>query len=167
MKIPIVNEQDEIIGHKDPDERDLMNEITRIMGVWILNENNKVLIAKRSKNKKSLPNLWSHSVAGSVEEGESYEFNALKEIGEELGVNISDLTPGPKHRMTTKHAYFCQWFIVKIPSNTKFILQESEVDEIKWISIKELKEWYKNNPSEFVPSFDRCLEVIENYANKN
>lgn len=165
MRIPIVNEKDEILYYKDSTERDLKKEITRISGLWVTNEKGEFLIAKRSKNKKHHPNIWGPSAAGSVEEGETYKSNIIKEAREEIGIDIGGVVLGPKKRVSSSHEYFCQYFFVKIPSGTAFILQESEVDEVRWISLQELKNWCSKNPEEFVPSFMKNIDVIENYEN--
>ena len=165
--IPIVNEQDEILYHKDSHDRNLQKEIMRCSGLWILNEKDEVLIALRSKNKKSFPNIWGPSVTGSNEEGETYLSNVIKEAEEELGLIIENPIIGIKERVSESHEYFVQWFFIVIPSVTKFVLQESEVDEIRWISIKDLREWNKKNPEQFVPFFNSDIDIVENYENQN
>jgi hypothetical protein len=37
------------------------------------------------------------------------------------------------------------------------------VDEVRWISLSELKDWYFKNPEEFTPNFDICLKAVANY----
>ena len=92
MKIPIVDENDNIIGYKDREHK-RSEDIFRITHVWIFNKKNQFLIAKRHHSKKVSPNKWSPAVAGTVEEGESYESNARKEAEEELGLKNLNLKP--------------------------------------------------------------------------
>ncbi|MEK7190179.1 MAG: NUDIX domain-containing protein [Patescibacteria group bacterium] len=167
MIIPIVDENDKFLYYKDSGERDLHKEITRGSALWIINEKKEILVAKRSKNKLHFPNVWGTSVAGSLEKGESYEDNAIKEAKEEIGVNLDKITLGPKKRDADDHEYFAQYFYAKISSDTKFILQESEVDEVCWISLEKLKGWYLKNPEEFLPTFNNSLKIVENHENQN
>lgn len=167
MRIPIVNEQDELLYCVDSEERDFLNEVTRIVGIWVFDEHGSVLISKRSKHKKKMPDLWGPSVAGSVEEGETYESNAHKELQEEIGVISNNLILGPKDRVNTQHAYFCQWFFVTIPHDTLFTLQEIEVDEVRWTSIPDLEESFKNEPDIFVPAFPMCITALKKYETQN
>ena len=167
MKIPIVDENDNFLYYKDSNERDLRKEITRSSALWVLNENGEILLAKRSKNKLNFPNVWGPSAAGSVEEGETYEENMVKEAKEEIGINLDKIILGPKKRESDDHEFFAQYFFTTISSSTKFILQKSEVDEVRWISLEKLKEWYLKNPQEFLPSFNISLEVIKNYETQN
>lgn len=81
MRIPIVNEQDEIIGYKDRKDRNTV-DITRITGLWLWNEKGEVLLAQRALSKDINPGLWGPAVAGTVEEGETYESNIIKEAEE-------------------------------------------------------------------------------------
>jgi isopentenyldiphosphate isomerase len=166
MKIPIVDEQDNILYFKDLKERGKTKEISRITALWVINEKREVLIAKRSKNKNWHPDIWGISVAGTVEEGETYEGNIKKEAEEEIGlkINLDEIKRGQKTRHSIGHEYFCQWFFVKVPSDTKFTLQESEVDEAKWISIEDLKNWCLSKPGEFLPNFhDNSLSIVQDF----
>lgn len=165
MKIPIVDENDKFLYYKDSKERDLRKEVTRSSALWVINEKEEILVAKRSKNNKNFPNVWGPSVAGSLEEGESYEDNIIKEAKEEIGISLEKIILGPKKRESDSHEYFGQYFFTQISSDTKFILQESEVDEVRWVSLEKLKEWRIKNPEEFLPTFEGNLKVIENYEN--
>ena len=46
MKIPIVNEQDEVIAYKEREET-TREDIRRIVALYIVNEKHEALIAKR------------------------------------------------------------------------------------------------------------------------
>ena len=167
MKIPIVDENDNLLYYKDPKERDLRKEITRGAALWALNEEGEILLAKRSKNKWNFPNVWGPSVAGAVDDNESYKDNVIRETKEEIGIDLYKVITGPKERESDNHEFFAQYFFTRIPSSTKFTLQEREVDEVRWISLEELKNWYKRSPEEFTPSFNSAIKVVENYANQS
>lgn len=167
MRIPIVDEQDHILYYKDSQERDKKKEITRAAGIWISNEKREFLVAKRSKNKKHQPNIWGPSAAGTLEEGETYESNIIKETKEEIGVNLDKVTMGPKVRVSSSHEYFGQYFFAIIPSSTIFTLQEEEVDEVRWVSLRDLQDWYSTHPEEFIPSFNKSIGALEQYENKS
>jgi len=65
MRIPIVNEQDKIIGYKDRKDRDL-KDITRITGLWLWNERSEVLLAQRALNKTPNPEIFLPSLRDSA-----------------------------------------------------------------------------------------------------
>ena len=87
-KVIVVDKNNNIIGSKYRDELQ-SNDIIRVVGVWIENEKGEVLIAQRSFNKKHDPGKWGPAVAGTLEEGESYALNILKEVKEEIGISLS------------------------------------------------------------------------------
>jgi len=167
MKIPIVDENDNLLYYKEPEERDAHGEITRSVGIWIKNEKGEILIAKRSKNKANFPNVWGLSAGGGVDEDESYEAAIRRETKEEIGIDLEKIKFGRKERMSDNQEFFNQYFSSQISSDAKFILQKSEVDEARWISLEELKTWYSGSPEEFMPLFDIYLKAISNYDNKN
>ena len=160
MRIPIVNEQDEIIGYKDRSDRNEA-DIIRTTNVWITDDTGEfILLQKRSLKKKNSPGVWCPAVSGTVEENESYEENAYKELEEEIGIKDVRLVEGKKYFYGTQK--FNQMYKLFLPVETKFVLQESEVDQVKWFSVDELKEDYKNNPDNFVKFIGVVLEDLYN-----
>jgi isopentenyldiphosphate isomerase len=62
--------------------------------VWLYTKEEKILLQKRAPTKKVFPNLWDISVAGHVGSGEQIISAALREIYEEIGLELTaqDLT---------------------------------------------------------------------------
>ena len=71
-KIILVNENDEIIGYKERGTLD-KEDIYRVSALWIQNSKGEILLAQRSFNKNNNPRKWGPAVAGTNDEGESYE----------------------------------------------------------------------------------------------
>lgn len=153
MRIPIVNEQDEIIGYKDRKDRNKI-DITIITGLWLWNEKGEVLLAQRAFSKKLHPGLWGPAVAGTVEEGETYESNIIKEAEEEIGLKDLRPTLGPKLRRDTAHSYFAQWFVATINSDYPLVKQDSEVEAIKWFNKEDLFRALGETPEIFFSSME-------------
>ncbi len=166
MKIPIVNEQDEIIGYKDRKNRDF-KDITRVSGLWITDPDGNILLAQRALTKKHDPGLWGPAVAGTVEQGETYESNIIKEAEEEIGLKNIKPIIGPKDRRSTSHEYFAQWFTIVIPKDIVLTIQKEEVEKIQWFSSKELIIFHSKNPEMFLQNFDRCINTFLQNENQN
>jgi isopentenyl-diphosphate delta-isomerase len=150
MKIPIVDENDNIIDYIERDDRDV-NSIYRVSYLWVTDTDGKILLARRAFNKKHDPGKWGPAVAGTVEENETYEENIIKEAEEELGLVNIQAVLGMKRRVSTKYQYFSQEFLLKLPSGfNSFKIQEDEVAEIKWFTEEELKKELKENPDIFL-----------------
>lgn len=163
MKIPIVNEQDEIIGYKDRKDRNTV-EITRITALWLWNEKGEALLAQRAFSKSINPGLWGPAVAGTLEEGETYESNIIKEAEEEIGLKNLKPVLDQKLRRTTQHAYFVQWFTATIDSNYPLVKQDSEVEAFKWFSKNELMNLLEAKPEIFLFSLKETAEYFFNNA---
>jgi len=157
MRIPVVDDKDEIIEYK---ERELVvKEIYRVSALWLTNSKGEVLLAKRSLSKKQHPGKWGPAVAGTVEESENYEQNIIKEMEEELGIKDVKFKLGPKQRVSGDHQHFTQWFTLVL-DEYKFIINEKEVSEIKWWDLEELKKEMKENPNIFLKSIQPCLDLF-------
>lgn len=167
MRIPIVNEQDEIICYKDRKDR-LPNELTRVAALWVGDEDGRVLLAQRAFTKKDSPGLWGPAVAGSVEEGETYESNILKEAQEEIGLTNFNLVLGPKVRRSGTHDYFAQVFFTIIPKDYPLIKQDTEVEQIKWFTKEEAFNLMSEKPEIFLKNTEHYVnEFFKFYENQN
>jgi len=158
-RIIIVDKNDLPIGHQERSAND-REIISRITGIWILNEKGEILLAQRAKTKRYDPEKWGPAAAGTVEEGETYESNIRKEVEEELGVRIPSVTYGPKIFITDEHDFFCQWFWATVASSTIFELQPEEVLAVRWISRNDLLEESRHYPERFITKFTDYLETL-------
>lgn len=161
MRIPIVNEKDEIIAYKTREET-TREDIRRIVGLNVFNENHEILIAKRQANKAIHPNVWGPAVAGTVDEGYDYDDTMVKEMGEEIGLyNTKPIFVKKMYYEDETQRRFTGVYYATINSKEFTpIIQESEVAEIKWISLEDLENWYKEKPQDFIPSFNRTMNNI-------
>ena len=157
-RIPIVDQNDQILTHKNRSER-AEGDIYRVTGIWVTNARSEVLIARRAFDKAHDPGKWGPSAAGTVEERETYAGNAEKEVIEELGVQ-GELVSGPKIFVEGRRHFFCQWFFLQVPDDAVFTLQEEEVAEVRWINPGELRVWHAASPEDFIPSMPDCLGAL-------
>ncbi len=162
MKVPIVNEEDEIIEIKSRGDL-LDNDIYRVSALWIVNSKGQILLAKRALSKRKDPGMWGPAVAGTVEENESYEVNIIKEAKEEIGIEGHDFKLGPKTRTINPHNHFTQWFTLVIDEPLDYFkIQKEEVDKIKWFTKEELNREMEENPDKFIKSLVRKKEMLLN-----
>lgn len=168
MKIPIVNKNDEIIEYKERGQES-HEDIRRITHVWVFNKKKEFLIAKRQPAKKLSPNKWTSAVVGTLEEGETYESNAIKELEEEIGVrNIIPIFYKKLYYENFNGKRFCCIFIVHIEKEeSEFVLQNEEVAEVRWMNLEELSDWYQQSPDDFIPSMSLMIKLAKEYKNAN
>ena len=150
MKIPIVDEYDNIVEYRERTDRN-PELIYRVSSLWITDTEGNILLARRAFNKTHDPGKWGPAVAGTVEEGETYELNIIKESEEEIGLKNVKPILGDKKRKKTKWNYFVQEFLLTLPYGfNDFTLAKDEVAEIKWFLKEELKKELKDNPDNFL-----------------
>ena len=164
-RIIIVNEKDEKIGLK---ERGMLerSDIYRVSGLMIMNDAGEILLARRAWSKRQHPGLWGPAVAGTIEEGEDYHSNIIKEAEEELGLKGIEPALGPKRRIKGDYNYFGQWYFLK----QNKLIQEfkpdpEEVAEIRWVDKTRLLQEVKESPENFTasaPLWEGLLKIFPN-----
>lgn len=159
-KIIVVDENDNIIGYKD---RELItqSDIYRVSALWITNGKGDILLAQRAFTKSHNPGKWGPAVAGTVEEGESYLENIIKEAKEEIGLENINPKIGPKIRKTGEYNYFGQWFLLKIDKSIdEFVIDKNEVEQLKWLSKDKLLNEVENFPDKFLKNIRQNIEMF-------
>jgi isopentenyldiphosphate isomerase len=161
MQIPLVDEQDEIIGSKEHVELDYAKDTFRTASLWITSSNGDILLARRRINKKVDPGKWAEAVGGTVEGDDSYENTIIREAEEELGLKDIEISLGPKQFIDSSAKYFVQWYIVTVDYPIdQFVIQEEEVEQIAWISKAQLRQELISNPSKYIPAMQDIVTLF-------
>lgn len=116
-----------------------------VVSVWIKNSVGEYLLSRRHPNKP-YPLKWE-CTGGSVISGETSLQGAVREVKEELGINL-DLQKGTlvyRLRRNQLNDFYDVWmFTVDIPIDD-IHLQSSEVVDAKWMKKEEIMCMYKEN----------------------
>ncbi len=101
-----------------------------VVHVWIQNEKGEVLLSKRDPNK-SFGGLWE-CTGGSVLAGESSLEGAIREVEEEIGLQLDDRkgTFVFSKIASTHHSDY--WLFPANPSLSDLQLQQGEVVDVMW-----------------------------------
>ncbi len=147
----------------------------RVVHIWIYNENQEVLIQLRAARKAIYPNVWDISSAGHVLAGEEPIQAALRELKEELNIEVAPddlqfwkLLKVRHHFQTLKeynisYVYFLK-FTGEIQQLTK---QDYELQAIKFIPVEELITDLTTHYDKYVPhGGNYWFEVMEYIKNK-
>lgn len=111
-----------------------------VVDVWIINSQNKILIQKRVLSKKNFPGLWAQSAGGAAVCGEDSFQACLREVEEELGISPTQICPELIGSFTRHGDTLVDVYIIRQDIDiAKLCLQESEVAEIKWAGINDIK----------------------------
>lgn len=138
---------DKDIAH---DKNLLHNEVT----TFIINDENQVLLQKRSMNKRFHPVIWV-LCAGHVKAHETLEDAALREIKEEVGLIVpkSELHSFSERKITIRSenshiTYF--YYVLCKEKEEDFSIQREELSEVKWFYIDDVIKMIDNNDSTVV-----------------
>lgn len=161
MKIQIVDSLDRVIGVKERAAVDYATDIYRVSALWLVNSLGQTLLAKRAVAKDKDPGKWGPAVAGTIDEGETYDDNIYKEAYEEIGLEGEQFTKGPKTHITYPRNYFCQWYFVTTDRDVEsFTMQADEVDALEWVEIEYLKQELHDNPGKYVPAMGQIVTEL-------
>lgn len=126
----------------------------RTAHVWILRYNaqskkKEILLQLRSKTKDSFPGCYDISSAGHIPAGVDYIPSALRELREELGVDVKpeELHYCGQRRIYYEEDFYGEPFVDNQVSNvyilwldkeaSYFKLQAEEVEEVRWMDFEE------------------------------
>ena len=140
--------------------------------VFIVNSKNQVLLQRRSKNKKLWPDMWDVSSGGHVLAGEWGYQAGMREVKEELGIDINknDMTflgcsISSQIKNDIKNNHFNEFYIVHKDLDEKNLkLQLEEVSEVKWVDKEEIINRIKNN-YEGITNKQGCWEYLLKFYN--
>lgn len=118
----------------------------RIIVAWVVNEKNEVLFQKRAAVKRYNPNIWSIT-GGQILKGETPLEGAIRELNEELGIEINkekmqliDITTTfGKVEEENVNRYIYEYLYRTDVKIEDFVLQEEEVSEVKYLTVDEIK----------------------------
>ena len=164
--IPIVDENDKVIDYRQREELS-REEIYRISALWIINSREQILLAQRSFSKTHSPGKWGPAVSGTVEKGESYLENIIKETKEEIGLDLTqyNFRTVDKIFSDTNWRFFCQWYLLKEDLNLEDLtFPENEVEQLKWINRKKFEKELAKSPEKFTTNMTEHYKILKKYS---
>lgn len=126
--------------------------------IWIINSKKEVLVQRRARIKKHMPDKWDIPSAGHVVSGEDFLSACQRETYEELGVVVpKEEFVFQKEILSEKVWELGQTYLLVLDVDIKeFKLQVEEVAEVKWLPFDQFKELLFS--SDFVP-YDEDFKI--------
>lgn len=152
--LDIVDRNDIVVGQDTKENKFQKELISRMVAVFIVDNEGKMIIAKRAPTKRSFPNRLDLAACGNVKAGESYEDAAKREILEELGIecNVSLLkkifNEFPENGKMIR--YFTSIFLGRYDSTVN---TNEEISVIRKIPVDEIERMIKQSRELFTPGF--------------
>lgn len=161
--IVIVDAEDNVLGFKK--REDVIDDIYRVSALWVTDTDGNILLAQRALTKKHHPGLFGPAVAGTVEQGETYEYNIQKEAEEELGLEGLDIQEIKTEFHNGTYQHFTRWYQTEIDKCIEISLQEDEVASVRWFNPQELKALLEDQPELFLESLKKHFQYFEESKN--
>lgn len=167
--IEIVDEEGNYTGRILPrEEIHNRNYLHNEVACFVINDNQEILLEKRSPNKRYSPNKYG-LCAGHVVFGESLKTALVREIKEEIGikVNENDLTPFGEKEYTREdtNSHITYFYYIKLNlKESDFTIQKEELTEVKWFKIEDIKKLVAsdNNPTVIDEQRLYLLDILNN-----
>lgn len=118
------------------------DEYHLVVHVWISNSQGQYLISKRTSNK-TYPLMWE-TTGGSAIAGDSSLQAALREVKEELGIELNPNGGKCIYSYKRQHANFPDfvdvWLFQQEIDITSVVFQADEVCDARWATLEEIKQ---------------------------
>ncbi len=155
-----------VLDKKEARERNL---IYKVIVVFVINDSKQVLFQKRSANLRYMPNRWA-LCAGHVKASEGLEDAAIREVKEEMGLDVSKEEIHSfgevEDNIGENDSHLTYFFYIKTnKKENEFILQPEEVSEVKWFDIDEMIDMIKNKDDRIFYT-ERRIKLFEEIKNK-
>jgi 8-oxo-dGTP diphosphatase len=127
-----------------------------VVAVALVDADGRILLAKRPEGK-SLAGLWEFP-GGKVEAGERPEAALIRELREELAINVEESCLAPL--TFASHAYdeFHLLMPLFVCRRWKGLVQSAEGQELKWVHAKDLRN-YPMPPAD-IPLIPHLVELL-------
>ena len=154
----IVNERDEVIGQAPRKEVHVRRLWHRAVHVLVFNACGEVFLQKRSMLKDTAKGKWDSSASGHLETGEDYDACAVREVREEIGLELAATGALlPLRRLFKIDARketgweFC--WIYRCESEGPFVLHPEEIETGDWFAPDAVTRWVNEKSHDFASAF--------------
>jgi 16S rRNA (adenine1518-N6/adenine1519-N6)-dimethyltransferase len=158
-RFPVVDENDRVLREAPRSETHGDNLRHRAVHILIFNDVGEVYLQRRSRWKDRHPLLWDSSAAGHVNAGEDYDFAALRELNEELGI-VAELQKVAKLPASERTGHEFIW-LYRGTHEGPFRLARSEIECGAFFPPAIVSDWLRARAEDFAPGFMECWAAYQ------
>ena len=141
-------------------------KLHRAFTALLFDKNGRLVLTRRAKEKMLWPEDWDGTFASHPRESESYVSSGERRMPEELGIEgkldyLHKFEYHVPYKNVGSENEICGTLIGVIDETTELKKIKGEIDEIKWISAKELLSEIKTNPKIYCPWMLIALEFLD------
>ena len=148
----IVDDEDRVIGVARRADVHAKGLLHRAVHILVCRRNGEVFLQQRSMEKDSHPGKWDSSASGHLDSGERYDVAAVRELREELGIEVEELVElGSLPASEATGQEFVRIYLAR--HEGPFELHPTEIAGGRWIHPDELSTWIGERPADFARCF--------------
>ena len=148
-RFDVVNERDEVIGQQPRREVHRLGLMHRAVHVLVFNAAGQVFLQKRSMKKDRQPGLWDSSTSGHVDGGEDYDACAVRELHEEIGLEVITIPQRVFKLAACAETDQEHVWVYRCEAEGPFRLHLEEIERGDWFAPAEVTRWMVDRPEEF------------------
>lgn len=134
-----------------------------VVGIWVFDSQNRILLTKRAPTKSYAPNLWENT-GGHVQSGEPSKAAVVRELEEETGIVVTEDEIGYIGSIKVKPFFGDNYYVRKDFPAGAVRLQEGETCDAKWVTLEEFDAMAENGA--LAPSVVNHLRPIRDAFDK-
>lgn len=159
--VVLVNFLDEPVGTASKIDAHRSGQLHRAFSVFIRHSDGRILLQRRAGSKYHSAGLWTNACCGHPRPGESTIDAAERRLKEEMGIDAG---------LVERQSFI---YFAKVDNElTEYELDHvfvgffdgtpkpdpDEVQEWRWISLRDLDDWFERDPDAFTVWFTQALE---------
>ncbi|MFT4688885.1 MAG: NUDIX hydrolase [Verrucomicrobiia bacterium] len=157
----VVDLSDQVIGTETRSAVHRKKLLHRSVHILVFNGAGEVFLQKRSQSKDSHPGRWDSSTSGHVDRGEDYDAAAVREVFEEIGLQLE--TAPERMFKIAACAETDQEFVwvYRTRSEGPFELHPEEIEGGDWFGAQEISTWIHSRSEELAPAFVHLWQIAK------
>ena len=163
IPIQIVDEKNNPVGSATKQEAWRDGLIHRVVRISVFDQAGRLLVQKRSFNKELYPGRWDNSAAGHVDNGETYEQAALRELNEELGLKATDLQKVADYYVEVTDDWrrmkrFTRYYKITLQDPLpRFKFPKDDVESTEWMELAKVRELVVRHPERVTDGLEQIV----------
>ena len=130
--VDVVDDDDRVIATVTRGEMRARRLQHRAVSIAVIGSDGRLLVHRRAETKDVWPGMWDLAAGGVVAAGEGYEDAARREVAEELGIEVDEMTSLGEGRFADDavtligHGY-------RYVHDGPFTFTDGEIAEVRWV----------------------------------
>lgn len=153
----VVDESNQVVGQRTRGEVHAEGLRHRAVHIFVFNKHGELWLQKRSHLKDVHPNDWDSSAAGHLDAGENYEQAAIRELKEELGIEVTSEKIAEIAACEDTGWEFVELHQAQHSGPMKFAPEEIVTGA--FFTLQQIDAWVKSRPQDFAKGFLRCYQL--------